>query len=164
MTDLVPLFIAVPLGLAFLTLITSKFSKRSSDVLTFLGMLFLVFLAVRMISGGTIDLIVGGWERTFEGLVIGIQLRADNLTIILLLIIQIIGFLAIVYSLNYMERYTAKPKYYALFLLMIGGMNGVVLAGDLFNLYVFLEIASLASYALVGFGVESGSWKRRLNT
>jgi multicomponent Na+:H+ antiporter subunit D len=118
-------------------------------------MLFLVLLAVKMISGGTIDYMVGGWERTFEGLAIGIQLQVDNLTIILLLIIQIIGFLAIVYSLNYMERYTAKPKYYALFLLMIGGMNGVVLAGDLFNLYVFLEIASLASYALVGFGVES---------
>jgi len=33
-------------------------------------------------------------------------------------------------------------------------MNGVVITGDLFNLYVFLEIASIASYALVGFGCE----------
>jgi multicomponent Na+:H+ antiporter subunit D len=35
---------------------------------------------------------------------------------------------------------------------MVAGMNGVVLSGDIFNLFVFLEIASLASYALVGFG------------
>jgi len=37
---------------------------------------------------------------------------------------------------------------------MVAGMNGVALSGDLFNLFVFLEIASLASYALVGFGCE----------
>jgi multicomponent Na+:H+ antiporter subunit D len=53
-----------------------------------------------------------------------------------------------------MEQYTAKSKYLCLFLLMVAGMNGVVLSGDLFNLFVFLEIASLASYALVGFGCE----------
>jgi len=53
-----------------------------------------------------------------------------------------------------MEKYTAKPKFYSLFLLMVAGMNGVVITGDLFNLFVFLEIASISSYALVGFGVE----------
>jgi multicomponent Na+:H+ antiporter subunit D len=37
---------------------------------------------------------------------------------------------------------------------MVAGMNGVVLSGDMFNLFVFLEIASIASYALVGFGCE----------
>jgi multicomponent Na+:H+ antiporter subunit D len=58
------------------------------------------------------------------------------------------------FSVRYMETYTAKPKYLTLFLLMVTGMNGVVLSGDIFNLFVFLEIASLASYALVGFGCE----------
>lgn len=38
---------------------------------------------------------------------------------------------------------------------MVGGMNGTVLSGDLFNLFVFMEIASIASYALVGFGCEA---------
>jgi multicomponent Na+:H+ antiporter subunit D len=54
-----------------------------------------------------------------------------------------------------MKKYTAKGKYYTLFLLMLAGMNGVVLTGDLFNLYVFLEIAAVASYALVAFGTEA---------
>jgi multicomponent Na+:H+ antiporter subunit D len=39
-------------------------------------------------------------------------------------------------------------------LLMLAGMNGVILAGDLFNLFVFLEVAAVASYALVAFGTE----------
>ena len=37
---------------------------------------------------------------------------------------------------------------------MIAGMNGVVLSGDLFNIFVFLEISVISSYALVAFGVE----------
>ncbi|MBP1667337.1 MAG: mrpD 1, partial [Bacteroidetes bacterium] len=49
---------------------------------------------------------------------------------------------------------TAGNYFYALFCLMIGGMNGVVLSGDLFNIFVFLEISVISSYALVAFGVE----------
>jgi multicomponent Na+:H+ antiporter subunit D len=150
MAELVPLFVAVPLCLAFFTLITSKVFKRSSDILTFLGTLFLLLLSLKLIGTSTIDYLVGNWPWP-----LGIQLHVDKFSVILLLIIQVIGFLAAFYALSYMERYTAKPKFYALFLLMIAGMNGVVISGDLFNLFVFLEIASIASYALVGFGVES---------
>ena len=53
-----------------------------------------------------------------------------------------------------MEKYTAKDKFYTLFLLMLAGMNGVIITGDMFNLYVFLEIAAVSSYALVAFGTE----------
>jgi multicomponent Na+:H+ antiporter subunit D len=59
------------------------------------------------------------------------------------------------YSINYMTHYTDKGKYYTLFLLMLAGLNGVVLSGDMFNLFVFLEITAIASYALVAFGVEA---------
>jgi multicomponent Na+:H+ antiporter subunit D len=59
-----------------------------------------------------------------------------------------------VYSVDYIERFTSTWKFYALFLFMIAGMNGVIMTGDIFNLYVFLEIASLASIALIAFGVE----------
>jgi multicomponent Na+:H+ antiporter subunit D len=54
-----------------------------------------------------------------------------------------------------MKSYTGLPKYYSLFMLMVAGMNGVVLSGDLFNLFVFLEVASIASYALVAFGTDA---------
>jgi len=54
-----------------------------------------------------------------------------------------------------MRRFTSVWLFHSLFLLMTAAMNGVVLAGDLFNMFVFLEIAAIASYALVGFGCES---------
>ncbi|MDP2912720.1 MAG: proton-conducting transporter membrane subunit, partial [Candidatus Omnitrophota bacterium] len=56
---------------------------------------------------------------------------------------------------SYMEKYTEKWKFYTLFLLMLAGMEGVIITGDLFNLFVFLEIASVASYALVAYGTEA---------
>lgn len=150
MAGLIPLFVAVPLGLAFFSLMSSKIYKRSSDILAVLGMLFLLLLSLRFIGTSTLNYLVGNWPWP-----IGIQLHIDQFSVILLLIIQIVGFLAVVYAMSYMERYTAKPKFYSLFLLMIAGMNGVVITGDLFNTFVFLEVASIASYALVGFGVES---------
>jgi multicomponent Na+:H+ antiporter subunit D len=80
---------------------------------------------------------------------------SDGLTVLLLIAINVIAFLCTVFSLKYMTAYTGLPKYYSLFMLMVAGMNGVVVSGDLFNLFVFLEIASVASYALVAFGVEA---------
>jgi multicomponent Na+:H+ antiporter subunit D len=69
-------------------------------------------------------------------------------------IINLIGFLSAFYSISYIKRYTAENYFYALFCLMIAGMNGVVISGDLFNIFVFLEISVISSYALVAFGVE----------
>ena len=54
-----------------------------------------------------------------------------------------------------MESYGKKSTFYALFLLMVAGMNGLVLTTDLFNLYVFLEVAAVAGYALVAYGQQS---------
>ena len=72
----------------------------------------------------------------------------------MLIIVNLIGSMCVIFSIDYMKRYTAKRYYYALFLLMLAGMNGVILTGDFFNMYVFIEIASISSYALVAFGTE----------
>jgi multicomponent Na+:H+ antiporter subunit D len=68
--------------------------------------------------------------------------------------VNLIAFAIAVYATDYMEQYTSKEKFYSLVLLLLTGMNGVIVAGDLFNLFVFLEIAGVASYALVAFGTE----------
>ena len=85
---------------------------------------------------------------------IGIYMVMDGFTAIVLCIINLIGFLSVFYSISYIARYTSENYFYALFCLMIAGMNGVVLSGDLFNIFVFLEISAISSYALVAFGVE----------
>ena len=81
-------------------------------------------------------------------------LYLDSLSLLVLLVINTIALLALIYSTQYMKLYGGKPRYYALFLLMVAGMNGVVLSHDLFGLYIFLEVAACSSYALVAFGLR----------
>lgn len=92
---------------------------------------------------------MGAWPTP-----IGIDLRLDPLASLMLIAVNVVGLAAGIYSIDYMRRYTDKHRYYCLFLLLVAGMNGVILAGDLFNLYVLMEVAAVASYALVAFGCE----------
>jgi len=156
MNPLIPLFVAVPLAGAFLTMITGKFIKNLNR---YIGLIVLLFLAVSSYyslinTAGNVSVYkVGGWEPV-NGIPIGIYMVMDSLTVILLCIINTIGLLAIFYSFSYISQYTSENYFYALFCLMVAGMNGVVLSGDLFNIYVFIEISAISSYALVAFGVE----------
>ncbi len=149
MNHLLPLFIAVPLAAAFLILILAKLWRRIGSPMAFLSSLCLVIFTLSMVGRQPGVYRMGNWAPPW-----GIVLVSDGLSTLLLLTISIIAFLTIIFSVRYMDRYTSKPKFFALFMLMVAGMNGVVLTGDFFNLFVFLEIASLASYALVAFGCE----------
>jgi len=143
-----PLFIAIPLATAFLLPMFGRKGKTAATVLANLVTISLLVLAVASI-GRTEVYEIGKWS-----IPLGINLVLDGLSSLLLLAISVVSAAAMLFSARYMEQYTAKAKYLSLFLLMVAGMNGVVLSGDIFNLFVFLEIASLASYALVGFGCE----------
>jgi multicomponent Na+:H+ antiporter subunit D len=143
-----PLFVAVPLVMAFLLPMFGRKGKAAATVLANLVTISLLVFAVASI-GKTEVYEIGKWS-----IPLGINLVLDGLSSLLLLAISVVSAAAMLFSVRYMEQYTAKPKYLSLFLLMVAGMNGVVLSGDIFNLFVFLEIASLASYALVGFGCE----------
>jgi multicomponent Na+:H+ antiporter subunit D len=143
-----PAFVAVPLLAAFILPALGRGLKSVATVIANLVTISLLVLAV-MSVGESRTYEVGGWT-----IPLGINLVLDGLSALLLLAISVVSAAAMLFSTRYMEQYTAKPKYLSLFLLMVAGMNGVVLSGDVFNLYVFLEIASIASYALVGFGCE----------
>jgi len=149
MNPILPLFIAIPLAAAFLILILAKLWRGVGSPLAFLTSVCLVIFAISIIGQEAGVYQMGNWPPPW-----GIVLVSDGLSTLLLLTISIITFLAILFSIKYMDRYTSKPKFFALFMLLVGGMNGVVLTGDFFNLFVFLEIASIASYALVAFGCE----------
>ena len=123
--------------------------KSLSTVLSNLATVTLLILSVLIIGKSGVYQ-VGSWS-----IPLGINLVLDGLSCLLLLTISTVSAAAMLFSVRYMEQYTAKPKFLCLFLLMVAGMNGVVLSGDIFNLFVFLEIASIASYALVGFGCEA---------
>ncbi len=151
MVSLLPLFVVIPLAGAFLIILFMRLSCRLSDVIAHLAVLGLAVLSFLAINQPTLVYKMGGWGA-IRGVPIGIYLVLDGLSAFMLIIVNTIALLSLIYSLNYMERYTEKVKYYALFLLMLAGMNGVILSGDFFNIFVFLELAAIASYALVAFG------------
>jgi multicomponent Na+:H+ antiporter subunit D len=155
MNPLIPLFVTIPLAGAFLIMILGKFIRDSNKYLASLVLLFLAVLSINSLSitGENISVYkIGGWESV-NRVPIGIYMVMDGLSVLVLCIINIIGFLSVIYSLSYIKRFTSENLFYALFCLMIAGMNGVVLSGDLFNIFVFLEISVISAYALVAFGV-----------
>jgi multicomponent Na+:H+ antiporter subunit D len=156
MNPLIPLFVVTPLSGAFLIMILGRFIRNFNKYFAALVLLFLVIVSFISIfnTGSNVSVYkVGGWEPV-NGVPIGIYMVIDGFNSIILCIINLIGFLSVFYSISYMARYTSENYFYALFCLMIAGMNGVVLSGDIFNIFVFLEISAISSYALVAFGVE----------
>ncbi len=155
MNALIPLFVALPLIAAFLVMILGKLVSKFHRFFTPLVLLILLAMAIYEFSmAGMAPIIytMGGWS-TLGGIPVGIYLVLDGFSVLMLCIINLVGFIALFYSLSYMKQYTAERNYYALFCLIIAGMNGVVLSGDLFNLFVFMEVSVISSYALVAFGV-----------
>ena len=156
MNPLMPLFVVTPLAATFLIMIVGRFVKDFNKYYTSLTLLFLVIISFSCLFniGENVDVYkVGGWQP-INKIPIGIYMVMDGFSAIVVCIINLIGFLVAIYSISYIKRYTSENYFYALFCLMIAGMNGVVLSGDLFNIFVFLEISVISAYSLVAFGVE----------
>jgi multicomponent Na+:H+ antiporter subunit D len=110
-------------------------------------------LIVRVAHSGPFSYEMGGWAPPW-----GIELRFDEFGASIG-VVCLIGWLAVLFSQRYAHEAIPErriPYYYALLLLNLCGMIGFSVTGDLFNLFVFMEILSLSSYALVavsGHGV-----------
>jgi multicomponent Na+:H+ antiporter subunit D len=148
--QILPLFVAIPLGVAFFIPMVGRKRPRLCDTLANVTALALLVMAISVVGKSGIYW-VGGWVPRL-GIPMGIDLVLDHVSVLMLITVNLISFMSTLYSVQYMDKFTAKARFYSLFLLMVTGMNGLVLTGDLFNLFVFLEIASISSYALVAFG------------
>ncbi len=112
------------------------------------GILALILLSITHGQGDVIAYPMGGW-----GYLKGIVIAVDHLSLLMAGLIQCIGLLTLLFS---SKQSIEKPHIYvSLVLLCIMGLNGIVLTADLFNLFVFLELASLVSYALVAYTKEA---------
>ncbi|HMA52880.1 MAG TPA: NADH-quinone oxidoreductase subunit M [Acidobacteriota bacterium] len=147
------LFVVLPLIVAGILPLVGKVSRRVlPDLLA--NATLLVLLVYAAVSGRA--LIAGGpvlQQLSWLGEAVNLRLALDGFSLFMLLAIALVGLAASLFSIDYMEHYGAKANYYALYLVMIAGMNGLVLATDLFSVYVFLEVAAIASYALVAYGL-----------
>ncbi|KAA5804515.1 monovalent cation/H+ antiporter subunit D family protein [Alkalicaulis satelles] len=108
-----------------------------------------IFLATRA-DGAIISYAMGGWEPPF-----GIEYRIDALNAALLLLLGSTGFLALMFAGPSVADEIARGKrslFYSAFLICFAGLSGVASTGDAFNLFVFLEISSIATYAIIAMG------------
>lgn len=101
------------------------------------------------ISAGTVRYYLGGWAAP-----IGIEYVLDPLSAFMLTVVLTVAVLVFVHARTVVaaELPGRTVPFYAVALLLLTGFSGIVMAGDLFNLYVFLEISSLAGYALIAVG------------
>ncbi len=149
-----PYLIIIPLASAFLIPIVAKRMKAAGGLLSCAVSFALVavsfYCAKCAIASKVLVCRVGLWMPPA-----GISLVVDGLSVFMLVTVNLMAFLITVYSVDYMKRYTDTWKFYSLFMVLLAGINGVLIAGDIFNLYVFMEIAALAAYFLVAFGTEA---------
>ena len=94
---------------------------------------------------------LGGWEPPW-----GIVYVVDLLNALVLVVISVLAFINLItVDRSIKEEFSEKSgAFYTLYVLFVTGLMGIVVTGDLFNLYVLLEITSLSSYALIALGKD----------
>lgn len=118
---------------------------------TFTSLICLIYLIKPVIINKYIVAYwLGNWRPEAQW-AIGIGLEVDSFSLFTGLIIAAACFLSSIYSFRYMEEDNGLDKYYVLFQLLTASMIGFVLTGDVFNMYVMLEIMTFAAIALTAF-------------
>ncbi|MGV8042589.1 MAG: complex I subunit 5 family protein [Thermoanaerobaculaceae bacterium] len=145
MEGLVGTLFLTPLVGALLMPWVSKLGRRAADALVTVVMAVTVGTCLMLLPGAAST-------STFEWL--GAHVEVDGLSLLFLVVVNVVGLCCAVYSIDYIGHYGGRAKFYSLLLLMVMGLNGMVLVRDLFSLYLFLEVASVAAYVLVAYNLE----------
>lgn len=103
-----------------------------------------------MLDGQVISYWMGSWEPV-NGYAIGIGYEIDQLNLFFALLVVSTFLFSGIYSLKYMERDHHLGHYYTLYLMLSGSVLGLVLTGDIFNMFVMIEIMTFACVALAAF-------------
>lgn len=148
---MIPLMVAFPLLFGFIIVILD--TLRAKKVLIKATFVLGAALPVGIFLTENGREMVGGWSRV-AGIEVGIsEINAPFIAGELILFTVVV-----LYSLSYFDfRDKKTPKALVLFLLMHAGLLGAFLAGDFFNFYIYMEIASVSAFALVAFSEEPSS-------
>lgn len=148
------LVIAVPLLVAVIAPVAGRISRALSWYLVAFTTLacFIMSLSLlrTVLEQGRISYWLGGWQPPY-----GIEYAIDYLNVFVLLVVSFIAFMGTIYARKSVNKEIGEERshvFYAVYLLFITGLMGIVVTGDIFNMYVFLEITSIAGYALIAIG------------
>ncbi|HEU5278109.1 MAG TPA: complex I subunit 5 family protein [Gaiellaceae bacterium] len=156
---LVPLVVAVPLLAAAVLAAFGQLAPPRLGNLASIGVALAVTVMCTVLvfesSDHTITYWFGGWEPR-HGVAIGISFGVEPLSAGLAALVGALATAALVVSWDYFDG--PVPQYfYVLTLIFTGAMVGFVLSSDLFNMFVFFEVMSVAAFALTGYRIEQPS-------
>ena len=139
---------------AFLIVMFGKY-KTFRNIVAFLAVSIslacMVYLVKPVMLEGEIINYWMGSRSMAGGYAIGIAMEVDALSLFFGLLISTAVFVSCVYSFKYMSHDDNVPQYYTLFLMLAGGVMGLVLSGDIFNMFIMVEILTFAAVALTAF-------------
>jgi len=140
--------VAMPLFFALVIYVVERRSWKLRNGLSVIGSVITLLLVLAMYPSVAAGLIV---ECTFPQVMppLGVSFRVDPLAFLLAATIGVIWLFCTVYSTEYMAREHHKNRYYPFLMLTLAGCLGTVVSGDLFSLFVFFELMSLAAFVLV---------------
>ncbi len=158
MGDLAPVAVAIPLlAAAVLVAVASIVPRRVIDLLAIAASVACVVLCALVLddaSGGTLVHWFGGWTPR-DGTALGISFSIDQLGAGLALFASTLFVAAFVFCWRYFI--VIGPLFHALMLVFLAAMLGFSYTGDLFNLFVFFELMSVAAYALAAYRSEESA-------
>ena len=146
------LLIAIPLIAAPLMILIGNRQVVAflSLVVAWIVLAISVALLGRVLAEGAFEYQLGGWPSPY-----GIVYRIDHFNAFVMLFVSALGALVLTYAPQSIAVEIPKSKHYLFYpsyLLCLTGLLGICVTGDLFNVFVFLEISSLSSYALISLG------------
>jgi NADH-quinone oxidoreductase subunit L len=144
---------AIPLAGSLFVPLVAKLRRRSvgwyAVLVSFASVVNTVLLVPSVIGAhGEAQLYSIPWMQAVN---INLSVLVDPLSIMMANVAACIGLLIMIYSVNYMEKEKATPRFFFFMLLFVGGMVGLVMANNLLQMYMFWETVGLCSYALIGF-------------
>ena len=154
MTDahalLLPLMLPFIGAVGLLVFARSVWTQRIGGLL-FSGLCFLasLYLVFAVDEAGYIVMQAGGWAAPF-----GISLVADRFSAIMVAVSSFMGFGVAWYAVGEVDEGRLRRYFFPLYLVLMFGVNGAFLTGDLFNLYVWFEVMLIASFILMAIGGE----------
>lgn len=144
--------IAIPMIFSAIAIMTRKrVDMQPVIAMTSTGVMVLVGVALlaKVLRDGPLTMTMGNWLPPF-----GISFAVDALGAVLSLATAVVGFLAAMFATGEVDRQAKRFGFYPLLLLLLVGVNGSFLTGDVFNLYVWFEVFVIASFGLVVLGGE----------
>lgn len=143
---LVPFFMGVsmPIVTAKRKHLCPQIALAAFAIMMLIGIANLLYV----LEEGAVEYSLGGWTAP-----IGIAWLNDSLAAVMALTVSFVALMSLIYERVVVTSDLEKnSSYYTLILIMVSGLIGIVFAADLFNVFVFLEVAALTGYALVGAG------------